>query len=376
MGLIKRGRIWWYRFSFEGHLIQESTKTDNKKLAKIAEENRRKELVDSFIGVNSRRERLRLIKDIAGEYERDYKAKHEASGCVVYGLKHLTRLLGNKMVGQIDMRAVNNYQVARLEEGATGSTVNGEVSLLCRFLEERGDMLRGQLRRSRRMKLPANERVGKAYSVLEQDRLLAAAKEITKAPYFAFALQLALDAGMRSKEIRTLKWEQIDFVRNSLRVGKSKTRASSHRFVPLNGELLSAFLAHREWYAKMFKDLNPDWYIFPYVRHGKYDPARPLATLRPVWLKVRQAAGVKGRFHDARHTVVSQLGETGASTTTIKASVGHVSQQMLDRYSHANQHQQRSAFENMVEYRNAKREQELRAQQQFENPSHKPATVN
>src|SRR5215472_9057945 len=127
MGLIKRGKIWWYRFSFEGRLIQKSTKTDNKKLAKVAEENHRKELIEGVIGADTRRERLQLIKDVAATYLRHYKAKHEVTGCVVYGIKHLTRLLGNKMVGQIDMRVVSDYQATRREEGAAGSTINSEV---------------------------------------------------------------------------------------------------------------------------------------------------------------------------------------------------------------------------------------------------------
>jgi len=46
-------------------------------------------------------------------------------------------------------------------------------------------------------------------------------------------------------------------------------------------------------------------------------------------------AGVHYRWHDLRHTFISRLAESPAvSEQTIKALAGHVSKQMLERYSH------------------------------------------
>ncbi len=122
MGLVLRGRIWWYRFRFEKQLIQESTKTGDKVLAKRAEANRRRELIEGVIGVDSRAGRARLFKNVADEYLRDYKTRNvavaEKAGCEEYGLRHLKRLLGGKAVGQINVRVVSDYQATRKEEGA------------------------------------------------------------------------------------------------------------------------------------------------------------------------------------------------------------------------------------------------------------------
>ncbi len=173
-----------------------------------------------------------------------------------------------------------------------------------------------------------------------------------------------------------LTWQQIDFAKNVLTVGKSKSAAGTGRIVPLNGEVLEAFTKHREWYISKFHELRPHWYVFPFTKHRHMDPSKPCATMRSAWVKVRAAAGVKGRWHDTRHTVVTQLGESGASPTTIMATVGHVSRRMLERYSHPNRDAQRRAMEQMVEYRNQQREREVAAAQQFENKPEKPATVN
>jgi site-specific recombinase XerD len=43
---------------------------------------------------------------------------------------------------------------------------------------------------------------------------------------------------------------------------------------------------------------------------------------------------VTGRLHDARHTLITELGEGGASDRVIMGVAGHVSAQMLKRYSH------------------------------------------
>jgi hypothetical protein len=48
MSVFKRGRIWWYEFSFAGKRIQESSKSTSKTLAKQAQQKRRRELEQGF----------------------------------------------------------------------------------------------------------------------------------------------------------------------------------------------------------------------------------------------------------------------------------------------------------------------------------------
>ena len=53
------------------------------------------------------------------------------------------------------------------------------------------------------------------------------------------------------------------------------------------------------------------------------------------WRTALDAAGLKYRWHDLRHTFVSRLAENPAvPEETIRALAGHVSQHMLRRYSH------------------------------------------
>ena len=60
---------------------------------------------------------------------------------------------------------------------------------------------------------------------------------------------------------------------------------------------------------------------------------------------MRRKAGVKGRLHDSRHTLVTELAESGAGDQTIKDIAGHVSPQMLKHYSHIRMKAKREALE-------------------------------
>ena len=44
---------------------------------------------------------------------------------------------------------------------------------------------------------------------------------------------VALNTGMRETEIRTLRWDQVDFDARTIRVGKSKTAAGTGRVIPM-----------------------------------------------------------------------------------------------------------------------------------------------
>lgn len=56
--------------------------------------------------------------------------------------------------------------------------------------------------------------------------------------------------------------------------------------------------------------------------------------MKTAWDMVREKAAVAGRWHDNRHTLITELAESGAGDETIMEIAGHVSRQMLSRYSH------------------------------------------
>src|SRR5438270_8175915 len=83
--------------------------------------------------------------------------------------------------------------------------------------------------------------------------------------------------------------------------------------------------------------------------------------------KVREKAGVKGRWHDNRHTLVTELAESGAGDEVIMSIAGHVSRAMLSRYSHVRMEAKRRALDEIATRQRTadeKRQQELERLQQ------------
>jgi integrase len=168
---------------------------------------------------------------------------------------------------------------------------------------------------------------------------------------------LALHAGMRDKEIRTLQWDRLSLDSRIVTVGKSKTDAGTGRTIPLNDDLFAALLDYTAWYTDRFGIAHDDWYVFPFGSPRPIDPTRPQTSLKTAWRNARRKADVEGRFHDIRHTFVTDLAESGqASDEVIRDMAGHVSKDMLKHYSHIRTQAKRSA----VNALNAKSRQAIR----------------
>ena len=337
-GELKRTSTWHYKFTFAGRLIKESAKTTSKTVAREAEKQRRRELEQGFNGLSDNRdERVRGIKDLATSFLAEYRVRQPRSARFAeHAIGHVTRLLGNHMAVDITDRTAIGYQLVRLDEGAAPKAIDEEVGFLLRLLPTtQSGALRAQLKQDKKLKLKITKRVGKAFSAEEKAALIekaGAANRRSKGIHLA--TMLALHAGLRDKEIRTLQWCRVDLTRRIITVGETKTAAGTGRTIPMNHELYSAFTEYSKWYTGRFGCAETGWYVFPFGRTWAQDPTRPQTTLKTAWRNTRSMANVVGRFHDARHTFVTVLAESGAGDQVIQDLAGHVSRDMVKHYSH------------------------------------------
>jgi integrase len=349
VSLFQRGDIWWYEFWFAGRRIRESSKSESKTVAKSAEKNRRRELEEGFNNVSDvRRERVRAMGEIADEFLEDYKLRLPQSATFAeYAIGHIKRLLGDRMLVDVNEACVIRYQNDRLTERAAPKTVNEEVGFLLRIMGDLGDVLRVRLKKKKKLKLKVRNDIGKAYTAEEKERMLDQAAN-ARSPHIYLALTLALNAGVRDAELRGLTWDQIKFAKGYLVVGQSKTEAGEGRTIPLNSSLLPVLREYAVWYKEKFGATRPEWYVFPFGRPRPTDPTRPITTFKTAWRNVRKNAKVTGRWHDNRHTLITDLAESGAGDQTIMDIAGHVSKRMLRHYSHIRMEAKRTALESIV----------------------------
>ncbi len=241
----------------------------------------------------------------------------------------LLERLGGYALPAITPDVVARYRDERLAEGKSNNTVRLELALLGHLYstairEWHLGLAYNPVANIRRPN-PGRGR-NRRLSKTEEANLLAACDSHSN-PMLGWIVRLAIETGMRTGEIVTLRRDQVDLFRRVVRL--SETKNGSARTVPLSREavrVLTEALSHPVRHA----DIDLIFWGEP-GRDGKRRPY----TFQLVWRQALQRAGITGlRFHDLRHEAVSRLMEAGLSDQEVAAISGHKSMQMLERYTH------------------------------------------
>jgi len=355
MAVFKRGNVWWYKFILAGKLVRESAKTSRKTVAIEAERARRLELEKTLAGmpVEKRTNRINSVAYIVRLYQERYAVDHrDRTQSVLFSrgrLAHVVRLLGSTLLPDLTETAVRHYIKLRLDEGASGRTVNMEVGELSRAVGKPWSALWPKVRKQEERK-----DVGRALTSEEEDRLLAAATR-ARSPILGTLIRVGLLTGMRSGEFTGLTWGQVDMGRRILTVGRAKTSSGTGRQIPMNEELFQVIAGHAEWFTRKFGKTQPEHYLFPFGKPVPHDPTKPTTTLKTSWGNLRKAAEVQCRLHDLRHTAATKMAEAGVPESTMLVLLGHMSRAMLERYSHIRMAAKREAVESLTTKRSGAR---------------------
>ncbi|MGC2209617.1 MAG: site-specific integrase [Candidatus Korobacteraceae bacterium] len=260
-------------------------------------------------------------------------------------LKPVVAEFGGKLVSDITLQDLSEYQATRAAAGLSARTINYEVGCIRGVLKQHGQwaVLADRVR-----SLRERHDVGRAISTEDEQRLLAACQK-SRTPTLLPLFVLSIDTGLRSSEVKalrrkdlTLEWKDGSIQSGQLMVPRSKTEAGTGRTVPLSNRVCAVLT---QWIAH-FAEASPESYLFPYHRIGLSGNKRATAIYdvqlgskmgewKSAWKTAGNTADVDYRWHDLRHTFISRLAENpNVSEGTIRALAGHVSRQMLQRYSH------------------------------------------
>lgn len=344
--IYKRGKkgTYSYRFRFDGKIHHESTKSKSATIARDAERQRRRELELSINGLKERRSLPPTFKIAAKKWQgnRAHIVAAKTQAIASNALKRLLPVFSDKLLCDIGYQDIVDYQKKRQAFGAANRTVNIETGLLRQVLLDHDENLWLPLAR----KVPTlreNKDVGCAISTEQQEALLQVASQprYSDSPLHPIVV-MALSTAMRSKEIKTLRWSQVDLIHRTLTVGKSKTEQGSGRVIPLTQAAVAVLV---KW-ASRTPEASPEHFIFPACENHRIDTNRPITSFRTAWRNATVTAGLTGlRFHDLRHTAITKLAESQASEQTVMAIAGHVSRKMMERYSHIRTNAKRTAIE-------------------------------
>jgi integrase len=345
--IYKRGKrgTYWIRFRFAGRFVHESARTTSKTVAREAERQRRRELEKKWNRIEKR-----SLPPTLTEAAKRWLAKRAGLASNTRetyesALKHVREILGTMLVCEIEARNIVTYQKARLTQFAAAATINKEIACLASILSDWGvwEQVRRDVKR-----LDENEEAGRALSRDEEKRLLECASVIGQhfgnwTPLYTVTV-LGLNTGMRHKEIRTLRWKNLDLENRVLRVGESKTAAGKGRPIPLTQPAWAAL----DMWASRFPDRKPEYFVFPACENGRIDSQRPIANWRTAWRRACREAGLDGlRFHDLRHTAATKLLEEGTPIAVVAHILGwsaSTAVRMAKRYGHIRPEVQRQAL--------------------------------
>ena len=139
----------------------------------------------------------------------------------------------------------------------------------------------------------------------ERERLLKACRASDNALLYPIVV-LAIATGMRRGELLHLRWNQVDFTRNTITLHETKN--GERRVIPLVG--LARELLHGQ---NQMRRIDTDL-VFPSAT-----VAKPL-DITKAWRTAVAKSGLRDfRFHDLRHTAASYLAQGGATPIDIAA---------------------------------------------------------
>jgi len=136
----------------------------------------------------------------------------------------------------------------------------------------------------------------------------------------------------------------VDLIGGVIKVTRSKLE-SSHRVMPLNGAARKALAAMRS-HAEILGFTQPEHFVWYARQWRRLDPNRPVKKWDAAWRNLRAKAGLpKLRFHDLRHTIITELAEAGVPDHVMESISGHLSRRMLEHYSHVRLQAKREALD-------------------------------
>jgi len=338
MKIYLRGRVWWVRYSFNSKRYHYSLGVTER--AEAEEEFAR---IKYELRHGNHRPKMRMIFDnLLAEYLEWAKNNKEESSYKrdLTSSKLLLAKFGHKRIDKLTLKRGEEYQIERLDgklrvdesrkPKVSKATVNRETCLLKHMFKKAvrwGYLDQNPFQYLEMQKEPPHRT---RYVTSDEWPRLLSACSVEMRVIVVFARL----TGMRLGEILNLKWEDIDWHRDSITIVKCKN--NTPRTIPMTSTLRTVLL-------RRYEKANSS-YVFP-GENGKR------TTIRTGFNAACRRASIKNlRFHDLRHTFASDLVNKGIDLLTIMKLMGHKSISSTMRYAHLQEKRLREAMEQTSEH--------------------------
>ncbi len=338
MAIYKRGKIYWYKFMWQGQLTRESTKQGNDKVARQMEAAHRTALAKGEVGIREKKPTATLKEFLKEDFQKYAETRHAAKPLTLrYYTQGSAMLLKSELAGlRLDELSDQHAQnFARRHSHLSASGVNRGLRTLRRALNLAYQW--GKLEKPVKVTLAAGER--------QRDRVLNE-KEIEKylnacpQPWKDCAT-IILDEGFRPGEVFALRWPHVFFNEDGtglIQIVEGKSKAA-RRMLPMTPRVYSLLRARYETCGR-----PRDGWIFPCMSSTwkfKNERAAKCAhfngdAAKEQHKKALADSGVNPFVpYTLRHTALTRLGEAAGGDVFVLARIaGHSSITVTQRYVH------------------------------------------
>jgi integrase len=264
------------------------------------------------------------IAELAKEYLADpetqaQRAFQDRKNCVTWWVNHY----GGERVRQFNVLKIRTAR-DKLKPGRQPATINRYLASMraCWNWGIASGLVQAESQWPKRLML--SEPKGRTRFLTDDEiaRVLKASAD--QGPVMYAAVLVSIACGMRKGELLRLRWGDVDFDAQTLRILVTKNGES--RGVHLPPSAANALRALRE-----SKVVALDGSVF------MSDEGEPIGQgwIEYRWRSVTKEAGLRDfRWHDLRHSCASILAQNGASLPEIGSVLGHQSAAATFRYSH------------------------------------------
>jgi integrase len=364
MGVYKRSRVWWYRFTWKGKAIRESTKQTNKRVAEQIEAAHKTSLAKGEVGIRDRIPAATIRQFAKADFlpfcRSTFAAKVKTLSYYENGTARLLEYpaLADESLDTVTTEKISGYAQRRQNAGMKVATVNRELQVLRRMFAlatewgkveralPRVRMIPGEAHRDRILSVPdekayfdAAQAIGlNTFEMYQRalDGIRATQRgETPIKPRDPFLLRdvatILLDCGFRPDECFRLNWENVQGDLIEITHGKT---VNARRRVPLSQRAAAILQLRRLEF--------PGVWVFPApTRSGHIEPS----SLQGQHAKACTLGKVPHfPLYTFRHTCLTRWAPF-MDPWTLAYLAGHRDMSITKRYVHPQEYSTRAAIE-------------------------------
>lgn len=325
MSVRKRGSRFYYDFMI--NRVRYRSVVPEARTRKQAEQVETQKRVEVFEGRYGKPTGLGIFEEFVRETYLPWSKQHKKS---YYHDERYAEIIceffKGKTFREISPLTIEHFKRQRREgitqrgEQRNMGTVNRELAQLSSIFSLAVDYDYCELNPCRKVKLfTVHSRRERVLTPDEETRLLEAMTG--RLERYRPIVILALHTGMRRGEIMRLRWQDVDFSRNEIRIPVGSTKSGKGRVLPINAVL-------RTMLIEMQSKGNSGGRVFSGIGYTAGEVSKRIS-------KVCDEIGLDDvTLHTCRHTFATRLKDQNVNPFTIRDLMGHATLRMTNDYTH------------------------------------------